>query len=160
MMSSHVARPLTLIVAVPEEVRAKFTRDAVLEKLLASLKPDDVFCVQFVRVTFKSLEAGQAALCSGISIDAVRLTVFEADPTTVDIEHLPIEVPDDDLGEALSSFGTVHGIRLQRFDGPGICTGTRILKIIGSIGPTDSLIVLHFRVLLPRWARRLLLILC
>ena len=70
-------------------------------------------------------------MCSGISIDTVRLTDFEADPATVDvtIDHLLIKVPDDDHREALSSFGTVHDICLQRFDGSGICTGTRILKM-------------------------------
>ena len=62
MMSSRVAYPLTLIGAALQEVRSKFTRDAVLEKLFASLKPNDVFCLQFVpkgyvRVIFKSLKA-------------------------------------------------------------------------------------------------------
>ena len=115
-MPARVARPLALIVAVPEEIHSKYSRHAVLDKLLSFLKPDDVSCtVQFVpkwyvRVTFKTFDACQAVLQSSIAIESSHLTVFEADPVTVEVssEHLPFEVPDVDVLEALSSFGAIH----------------------------------------------------
>lgn len=127
---------MTLIVAVPEEVCVNSTRHDILEKLLVSLKPGEVSCIQFVlkryvRVTFKSFEARQDVLKFGVSIDSVRLIVFEADPVTaeVSLENLSFEVPDDEVRKALSPYGVVHDVRLQNYAGTDIYSGTRILKM-------------------------------
>ena len=93
-------------------------------------------CIQFVpkwfvRVTFKTFDARQAVLQSGIAIESSRLTAFKADPVTVEVslEHLPFEVADEDLCQALSPFGTVHNVCLQTYADSGIFTGTRILTM-------------------------------
>ena len=118
-MSGRVARPLTLILVVPEEVSACCTRHDVLMKLLSAVKPDEVSCIQFVskrcvRVTFKSFEARQEVLTSGVSISSFRLTVFEADPVSVEVslEHLPFEVSEDVIREAFSPYGTIQDVHL------------------------------------------------
>ena len=118
-MSGRVARPLTLILVVPEEVSAGCTRHDVLMKLLSAVKPDEVSCIQFVskrcvRVTFKSFEARQEVLTSGVSIGSFLLTVFEADPVSVEVslEHLPFEVPEDVIREAFSPYGTIQDVHL------------------------------------------------
>ena len=135
-MSARVARPLTLIVAVPEEIHSQYTTQNVLDLLLAALNRDDVSCIQFVpkwfvRVTFKTFEARQAVLRSGIAIESSFLTVFEADPVNIEVsvEHLPFEVPDDDLRTALSPFGVIHNVRLQTYVNSDIFTGSRILTM-------------------------------
>ena len=104
MQYARVARQLTLIVAVPEEICATSSRHDVLAKLLSVLNADEITCIQFVprryvRVTFKTFAARQAALQSGVTIDSCSLTMFEADPVTVEVslEHLPFEVTDDVL---------------------------------------------------------------
>lgn len=133
-MSDRVARPLTLILVVPEEVTAN--RHDVYAELLSTLMSDDLTCVQFVpkrciRVTFKTFDARQAVLTSGIVLGSSRLTVFEADPTFVEvsIEHLPVEVPDDVIREALSPYGTVQEISFQHYAGSTVYTGTRLVKM-------------------------------
>ena len=135
-MLERVARPLTLIVSVPDEVVAASTRHMILEKLLVSLNPDDVCCVQFVpkryaRITFTTFAARQKAFESGISIDDHRLVVFEADPVRLEVflEHLPYEVTDETVSDALGPFGTVHSSRFQNFAGTNIRTGTRVLEM-------------------------------
>jgi len=135
-MSGRVARPLTLILMIPEEVSAGCTRHDVLMKFLSALKPDEVSCIQFVpkrcvRVTFKSFEARQEVLTSGASIGSFRLTVFEADPVSVEVslEHLPFEVPEDVTREVFSPYGTIQDLHLQNYADTGIYTGTRILKM-------------------------------
>lgn len=134
MQSARVACPLTLTVAVPEEICATSSRHDVLAKLLSVLKADEITCIQFlprryVRVTFKTFAARQAALQSGVTIDSCSLTMFEADPVEVSLEHLPLQVTDDVLREALNSYGTVHGVRFQKHPGSDTLTGTRLVKM-------------------------------
>lgn len=59
------------------------------------------------------------------------LTVFEADPVTVEVslEPLPFEVPDEDLRGALSPYGAIHDVRLQKYADSDIHTATRILTM-------------------------------
>lgn len=148
-MSSRVARPLTLILVVPEEVSAGCTRYDVLAKLLSALKPDQVSCIQFVpkrcvRVTFNSFDVRQEVLTSGVSIGSSRLTVFEADSVSVDVslEPLPFEVSEDVIRETFSPYGTIQDVHLQNYAGTGIYAGTRILKM-----PIVSAIPVNLRVL-------------
>lgn len=149
MQSSRVARPLTLIVAVPEEVCAVHSRHEVFDIMLSALGADAVTCIQFVprrhvRVTFRTFAARQAALQSGLVIDAYGLTFFEADPVSVEvsIEHLPFEVTDDVLRKALDPYGTVQGVRLQKHADSEVLTGTRLVTMAIS-----SDIPVNFRVL-------------
>ena len=135
-MSARVAYPLTLVAALPESLCAKYSRHDLVGKLVIALKPHDVSCIQFlpkryVRITFKTLDARQAVFQSGITIESSCLTVFEADPVTVEvsIEHLPFEVPDKDLRDALSPFGAVHDVRLQKHADSDIHTATRVLGL-------------------------------
>ena len=135
-MLARVACPLTLIAALPESLCAKYSRHDLADKLLTALTPDAVSCLQFVpkryvRITLKSLEARQAVLQSGITIESSVLTVFEADPATVEVsvEHLPFEVSDQDLRDALSPFGAILDVRLQTFATSGVPTGTRVLTM-------------------------------
>ena len=135
-MLARVARPLTLIAALPEALCTKFSRHDLADKLLSVLTPDVVSCLQFVpkryvRITLKTFEARQAVLQSGIAIDSSSLTVFEADPVTVEVsvEHLPFEVTDEDLRDALSPFGAILDVRLQTFASSGVPTGTRLVTM-------------------------------
>ena len=135
-MSARVARPLTLIAALPESLCAKYSRHDILGKLLTVLQPDRVSCIQFVpkryvRITLKTFDVRQAVLQSGITIESFCLTVFEADPVTVEVsvEHLPFEVPDQDLHDVLSPFGTILNVRLQKYADSDIFTGTRIVTM-------------------------------
>ena len=135
-MSSRVARPLTLIAGIPEFLCTRYSRHDLLGKFLTVLKPDDVSCIQFVpkryaRITFKTFAVRQAVLQSGITIESSRLTVFEADPVTIEVsvEHLPFEVVDQDLCDALSPFGEVHSVRLQNYADSNVLTGTRVLSM-------------------------------
>lgn len=144
-MSARVPRPLTLIASVPESLRDLYSRHDFFDQLMSVLKVDDVACIQFVpkgfvRITFQSFDARQAALQSGITIESACLTLFEADPVSVEVsvEHLPFEVPNDDLCAALSPFGAVHDVCLQKFAGSVIPTGTRIVKMsLSSDIPVD-----------------------
>ena len=136
MQSSKVARPLTLILAVPEELCAVYSRHEVFNRLLSVLGADNVSCVQFVprrhvRVTFKTFAGRQAALQSGVVIDTYGLTLFEADPvsTEVCIEHLPFEVTDDVLRNALAPYGTINSVRLQKHAESEVLTGTRLVAM-------------------------------
>ena len=135
-MAVRVSRPLTLIAALPDALCAQFSRHAVFDKLLTVLNADDVSCIQFVprsyvRITLKSFDVRQAVLQSGITIESFRLAIFEADPVTVEVslEHLPIEVSDEDLRVALGPFGTIHGVCLQKHAGSDVLTGTRVLTM-------------------------------
>lgn len=144
-MSVRVPRPLTLIASIPDCLRDIYSRHDLFDQLMSFLKVDDIACIQFVpkgfvRITFQSFDARQAVLQSGITIESARLTLFEADPVSVEVsvEHLPFEVPDDDLCAALSPFGTVHDLYLQKFAGSVIPTGTRIVKMsLASDIPVD-----------------------
>ena len=133
-MTDRVARPLTLIFVVPDEVTAN--RHDVYQELLSTLMSENLACVQFVpkhciRVTFKTLEARQAVLTSGVVLGSSHLTVFEADPTftEVSIEHLPFEVPDDVIRETLSPYGAVQEISFQNYASSNVYTGTRLVKM-------------------------------
>ena len=131
-MSARVSGPLTLIAALPEPLSAKYSRHDLAGKLLTALKPHDVSCIQsYVRITLKTLDARQAVLQSGITIEFSCLTMFEADPVNVkvSIEHLPFEVPDEDLRDVLSPFGAIHDVRLQKYADSDIHTATRILTM-------------------------------
>ena len=57
--------------------------------------------------------------------------MFEADPVTVEVslELLPFEVPDEDLRGALSPYGAIHDVRLQKYADSDIHTATRILTM-------------------------------
>ena len=59
------------------------------------------------------------------------LTVFEADPVTVEVslELLPFEVPDEDLRGALSPYGAIHDVRLQKYADSDIHAATRMLTM-------------------------------
>lgn len=77
------------------------------------------------------MDARQAVLQSGITIESSCLTVFEADPVTVEVslELLLFEVPDEDLRDALSPYGAIHDERLQKYADSDIHTATRILTM-------------------------------
>ena len=135
-MAVHVARPLTLIAALPQALFSCFSRLDLAYKLLTALNPALVTCLQFVpkryvRITLKTFEDRQAVLQAGITIGAYSLTLFEADPVSVEvsIEHLPFEVTEDVLRDALSPFGSILDVCLQKFTISGVLTGTRILTM-------------------------------
>ena len=126
MPSKKIARPNTLVIQVPEVFRSGSKED-FLAKLLESLSPHVVSCVQFIPgffvcVTFESLESRQAVLGSGIVISEVMIPVMEADPTVrfVNLHHCPFEVPDKTVADALSAFGTVLDIQLSSFPGSNL----------------------------------------
>ena len=72
--------------------------------------------------------------------------MIEADPVSVEvsIEHLPVEVPDDDLREALSPYSTIHDVRLQNYADSDILNGTRILTMSLSSDIPVNLRVLRY----------------
>ena len=136
MMTARVPRPLTLIAALPQVLVSSFSRHDLAAKLLAALNPDLVSCLQFVpkhfvRITLKSFESRQAVLLSGITIESCVLTIFEADPVSVEVsvEHLPIEVTDQDLCDAFTPFGAIQDVRFQKFADSDVLTGTRVLTM-------------------------------
>ena len=132
---AKVDRPNTLIVTVPEELSG-LSDSAIVDKLVAGLCVDDICCIQFVprcyaRITFSSFEARNRAFSSGIFVDSTRLYAVEADPVFKDVylEHLPIEVCDVAIREALGPFGAVHEIIELKYAGTSIRNGTRLLKM-------------------------------
>ena len=130
-----VERPNTLIVTLPEELSA-LSRNAIVDKLVNSLGVDDIDCIQFVpkcyvRITFASFSARNKAFLSGIFVESTRLFAVEADPVITDVylEHLPAEVPNESIVEALGRFGAVHEVVDLKFAGTTIRNGTRLLKM-------------------------------
>ena len=132
-MTARFARPLRLIAALPQSLCSKHSHHDLADKLLTVLKPDLVSCLQerYVRITLKTFVVHQAVLQSGIAIESSSLTIFEADPVCVEvsIEHLYFEVTDEVLRDALSPFGAILYVRLQKYAGSGVLTGTRILTM-------------------------------
>ena len=134
-MSDKVERPNTLFVAVPDELLAE-SNAVIVDKLIGSLGLENVRCIQFVpnhfvRITFASFEARNAAFLSGVYAGSIRLSVTEADPVFTDVRlvHLPIEVPDDAVREALGRFGAIHQIVHLKYAGSSVYTGTRSVKM-------------------------------
>ena len=130
-----VERPNTLIVTIPDEF-VDLSHAAFVDKLVGSLGADGISAIQFVpsryvRVTFSSFEARNEAFLSGITIESTRLVVVEADPVfrEVYLEHLPVEVLDESIVEALGAFGSVREIVNLKHAGTEICNGTRLLKM-------------------------------
>ena len=105
--SEGVQRSCTLIFQAPESLRTG-SQVKFVHKLLAAVAGHDVSAVQFVpgyhvHVTFH-LESSRAAVFrDGLVIDGVNVHVTEADSTVcyVYVHHLPVEVPDQNLREAL-----------------------------------------------------------
>ena len=150
MPSKKIARPNTLVIQVPEVFRSGSKED-FLAKLLESLCPHVVSCIQFipgffVRVTFESLESRQAVLGSGIVISEVMIPVMEADPTVrfVHLHHCPFEVPDKTVADALSAFGTVLDIQLSSFPGSSLFNGSRVVKMSLQAEIPTKLFVLRY----------------
>ena len=137
MMSSaeRVDRPNTLVVKIPDEL-SDLSDSEVVDKLVAGLNVDDISAIQFmprrfVRITFYSFSARNEAFLAGISIGSTRLLTMEADPVVKDVylEHLPVEVSDDTVAEALRPFGSVLFSHDMMYPGTSIRTGTRLLKM-------------------------------
>ena len=133
--TERVDRPNTLIVKIPDEL-SDLSDSEVVDKLVASLNVDDISAIQFmprcfVRITFCSFSARNEAFLAGISIDSTRLYTMEADPVVKDVylEHLPVEVSDDAVAEALRPFGSVLFFHDMLYPGTSIRTGTRLLKM-------------------------------
>lgn len=130
-----VARPLTLVFSVPEDLRTG-SKEAFLAKLTAALEPHVINCIQFmpgyfVRVTFDSMDSRQAVFQDGIVIDKLSISFFEAERTVafVYLHHCPVEVPDVDVSAVFSDYGTVLKMEDCTYDGSSILNGTRILKM-------------------------------
>ena len=130
-----VDRPNTLVVKIPDEL-SDLSQSEVVDKLVAGLNVGDISAIQFmprrfVRITFHSFSARNAAFLAGIAIDSMRLYTMEADPVVKDVylEHLPVEVSDEALSEALRPFGSVLFFHDMLYPGTSIRTGTRVLKM-------------------------------
>jgi len=130
-----VERPNTLIVTLTEELSA-LSRNQIVDKLVSSLGVDDIKCIQcvpkcYVRITFSSFDARNKAFLSVIFVESTRLFANEADPVIVDVflEHLPAEVPNESIVEALGPFGAVREVVHQKYAGTSIRNGTRLLKM-------------------------------
>ena len=112
------------------------SKEDFLAKLLESLSPHVVSCIQFtpgffVRVTIESLESRQAVLGSGIVIGEVMIPVIKADLTVrfVHLHHCPFEVPDRTVADALSAFGTALDVQFSCVAGSTLCNGSRVIKM-------------------------------
>jgi len=134
-MMEKVERPNTLIVTIPDELSAA-SQGEIIDKLISSLSVDEISAIQFVpkcdvRNTFVSFDARNKAFMSGIVVGSTRLVTVEADPVFRDIylEHLPVEVQNDLIVEALGRFGAVHEITDLRHAGTRIRNGTRSIKM-------------------------------
>ena len=133
--SKKVARPLTLVCNVPEDLR-NGTKEDFLAKLTAALKPHKINCIQFmpgyfVRVTFESMDSRQAVFQDGIVIDKLSISFFEAERTVafVYLHHCPVEVPDIAVSDVFSDYGTVLKMEVCTYDGSPILNGTRVLRM-------------------------------
>lgn len=134
-LAEKVERPNTLILTIPEEL-SSLSHAEFVDILVLCFSEDDICCVQFVprcyvRVTFKSFDVRNRAFVDGIVVDSIRLYAVEADPVFRDVflEHLPVEVGDEVIRDALRSFGSVHEITHLKFAGTSIFTGTRLIKM-------------------------------
>lgn len=135
LLAEKVERPNTLILTIPEEL-SSLSHAVFVDKLVQCFSEDDICCVQFVprcyvRVTFTSFDVRNRAFVDGIVVDSIRLYAVEADPVFRDVflEHLPVEVDDEVVRDALRSFGSVHEITHLKFAGSSIFTGTRLIKM-------------------------------
>ena len=135
MMVERVERPNTLIVTIPEEL-SNVSHTEIVDMLVASLGEEVIQCIQFVpkcyaRVTFSSFDARNNAFFSGIYAGPTRLFAVEADPVFKDVylEHLPAEVSDDAVTQALGPFGAVHDIHHLKFAGSSIFNDTRLIRM-------------------------------
>ena len=135
MSSEKVERTNTLIATIPEEFSG-LSHAEIVDKLISCLDVEEICCVQFVprcymRITFASFDARNKAFMSGIFIDESRLFLVEADPVFKDVylEHLPVEVEDEAVREALSPFGAVHEICALKHAGTSIWNGTRLVRM-------------------------------
>ena len=134
-LAEKVERPNTLILTIPEEL-SSLSHAEFVDKLVLCFSEDDICCVQFVprccvHVTFTSFDVRNRAFVDGIVVDSIRLYAVEADPVFRDVflEHLPVEVDDEVIRDALRSFGSVHEITHLKFAGSSIFTGTRLIKM-------------------------------
>jgi len=134
-MMEKVDRPNTLIVTIPDELSAA-SQGEMVDMFVSSLGADEISAIQFVpkcyvRITFVSFDARNKAFMSGIMVGSTRLVAVEADPVFVDVqlEHLPVEVQNDAIIQALRRFGTVHEITHLKHAGTRIRNGTRLIKM-------------------------------
>ena len=80
---------------------------------------------------FSSFQARNRAFLSGIFVGSAHLYAVEADPIIRDVylEHLPTEVPNEAVHNALGPVGTVHEIVDMKHAGTPIRNGTCLLKM-------------------------------
>ena len=128
-------RPLTLCFQLP---RGRVTEEDVLNALAPNIQPEAVLCIQVTPtesfVTVKD-EASRSNLMSrrkyNINGKPVRLQVPGLNITRATIKDAPVELPDDVILEALSTFGRVLPDRLRTgtLKSTSILTGTRYVDI-------------------------------
>lgn len=130
-----VRRPCTLIFQAPEPLRTG-SQSEFVEKLVTAVAGHDITAVQFVpgyhvRVTFRLESSRDTVFRDGLVIDGVDVHLTEADSTLchVYVHHLPVEVPDDDLREALRSYGRIVSVDDVFYRDTRIRTGSRIVKM-------------------------------
>lgn len=154
MASEFVGCASTLVVQFPDEVYRSSGESVVLPELLKSVDVPKVRCVQFVRnglvrVTFDDTVCSDAALSSGIVFRGTRLpaSYVSARSRLVYVRDLPAEVPESFVQNALSSYGTVHGVSAMEHSGyPGLLNGTRLVKVTLEKDVPSSLSICGFDV--------------
>ena len=145
-----VSRPRTLVLFVPEQLRAG-SREEFVEKLLAAFSSHEVLAVQFVpgfhvRLTFAREQSRHDVFRDGLSVDGVDIQLREADPTTryVYLHHCPYEVPDSVIKDALAEYGTVLSVQECYHKGTEILNGSRVIKMNVTTAIPSKLYVLRY----------------
>ena len=154
MASEFAGCTSTLVVQFPDEVYRSSGESVVLPELLKSVDVPKVRCVQFVRnglvrVTFDDTACSDAALSSGIVFRGMRLPASYVSTRfrLVYVRDLPAEVPESFVQNALSSYGTVHGVFAMEYSGyPGLLNGTRLVKVTLEKDVPSSLRICDFDV--------------
>ena len=137
-------RPLTLCFQLP---KGRVTKEDVLNALAPNIQPEAVLCIQvtptegFVTVND---EASRSNLMSrreyNINGKPVRLQVPGLNITRATIKDAPVELPDDAILEALSTFGRVlpDSLRKGTLKSTSILTGTRYVDILDVENPIPT----------------------
>ena len=130
--------PKSVVLHFPPSVYQKFGAAEMIINLLEILHVEDLRCVQLlhngkVRVSFREKDVRDHYLVEGLRFGDhdIPVTKDGQKVTALYIRDLPYEVPSDDLVDFFSNYGEVLTMESSvAVNFPGLCNGSRILKLI------------------------------
>ena len=130
--------PNSLLAHFPETIYRSVGATMLLPQLLEVIDPHKLSGVQFlrggrVRLTFKESSFCEDLLQCGLTLGETAIRLQRADPRIrlVHLKDLPLEISDEIVSSAFSSFGVVLSIRHSTFaDYPSLKNGNRVLEML------------------------------